>query len=430
VRPPIILVCSLVLIVAGSLTTLSVLQGQEHSAPPPPPGAKPAPQSAPQRPGHDISKWPFFSKQVYLAAQRGSEWLQRANRGDGRFIAGYVPALRAPLEGDSFLRQAGAAFALARAASYFNDDQAAAIARQAVLTLLEDTAPLDPKNPVVRCCTLPAGMANPLGAAAALVQAIHELPAPASDLLDQADQLCNFIRRAQRPDGSLACGEPGPDGKSAALDNEAIDLYTGEALYAVILSHQHRPSPWKLESIQKALPVFQARWRANKSPAGVARHTAAFTQAFLQTKDKFYADFIFEMNDWLCTLQYNQLDPQHPLWVGGFMSFVDGKPVPAPPQIVAAAWTESLVDAARVAREVGDVPRWERYKAALQRGLQFLTTLQYTEANSQHFADWYRPMIVGAFHASHTEGNIRLDFTQQAVSAMLAYLTHKVGLAD
>jgi hypothetical protein len=195
-------------------------------------------------------------------------------------------------------------------------------------------------------------------------------------------------------------------------------------------SQQHRPAPWKLEIVQKSLPAFQARWRANKNPAGIARHTAAYAEVYLQTKDKVYADFVFEMNDWICALQYNQLDPQHPLWVGGFMSSVDGKPVPAPPQIVAAAWPESLVDAARVARQVGDVPRWERYKAAVQRGLQFLTTLQYTEANSQHFADWYRPMILGAFHASHTDGNIRLEYTQQAVSAMLGYLTHKVGLAD
>jgi hypothetical protein len=428
VRPSLILVCSLVLLSAGSFTTLSVIRGQEH--PVPPPGAKQTAQPAPQRPGKDISRWPFFPKQIYLASQRGSEWLQRANRGDGRFIAGYAPALRAPLEGDSFLRQAGAACVLARAAGYFNDDQAAAIARQAVLTLLEDTAQLDPKNPVVRACTLPASMANSLGAAAILVQAIHELPAPASDLLDQADQLCNFIRRAQRTDGSLSCGETGPDGKASALDHEAIDLYTGEAVFALMCSQQHRPAPWKLEIVQKSLPAFQARWRANKNAAGIARHTAAYAEVYLQTKDKVYADFVFEMNDWICALQYNQLDPQHPLWVGGFMSSVDGKPVPAPPQIVAAAWTESLVDAARVARQVGDVPRWERYKAALQRGLQFLTTLQYTEANSQHFADWYRPMILGAFHASHTDGNIRLDYTQQAVGAMLGYLTHKVGLAD
>jgi hypothetical protein len=418
------------LIVVCSLTTLSVIHGQVRSTQPPPPLVKPAAQPAPPRPGHDISKWPFFSKQVYLAAQRGSEWLQRANRGDGRFIAGYAPALRAPLEGDSFLQQAGAAFTLAKAAKYFNDDQAAAIARQAVLTLLEDTAPDNPKNPVVRTCSLPAGMANPLAAAATLAQAIYELPAPASDLLDQADQLCNFIHHAQRVDGSLATGETGANSKAAVTDDEDSDLYAGEALYALIFSHQLRPVNWKLQFIQKALPVFQARWRAHKSPTGVGRLTAAYTETYLQTKEKVFADSIFEMNDWLCTLQYSQLDPQHPLWVGGFMSCVDGKPVPAPPQIGAAAWTGSLVDAARVARLVGDVPRWERYKAALQRGLQFLTTLQYTEANSQHFNDWFRPTILGAFHASHTDGNIRLNDTQQAVSAMLGYLTHKEGLAD
>jgi len=419
-----IIVSGVLLIGVGSFTTLSLTRGQERPAPPSPLGVNPTPRpaAAPQRPGRDLAKWPFFPKQIFLAAQRGSEWLQRANRSDGRFIPGYVPALRMPLEGDSYLRQAGAAFALARTAKYCNDEQAAAIARQALLTLLEDTAPPDPKSPAIRACTLPAGMVNSLGAAAALVQAIHELPAPASDLLDQADQLCNYLRGAQRPDGSLSSGEPGPEGKTA--DDEAVNFYAGEALFALMRSQQHRPAPWKLEVVRKALPLYQARWQANKNLLPVPRHTAAYTEAYLQTKDKAYADFVFAMNDWLCTFQYHQLDPQHPLWVGGFMSCVDGKPVPAPPQVVSAAWAESLVDAARVARQVGDVPRWERYKAALERCLQFLTTLQYTEANSQHFAEWYRPVILGAFHASHTDGNIRLDYTQQAVSAMVAYLTH------
>jgi hypothetical protein len=405
-----------VLIGVLSATTLSYLWGQERLAPPPA-GVKAASPPATKQITRDLTKWPFFPKQVYLATQRGSEWLQRANRGDGRFIPGYAPALRTQLEGDSYLRQAGAALALAKAARYFSDEQAAAIARQAVLTLLEDTAPEDPKNPTVRVCTLPAAMANALGASAALIQAIHELPAPADDLLAQAVQLCHGIRKSQRSDGSIACGE-------SDLDNEAIDFFTGEALVAVMRSQQYRPEAWKLEIVNKALPLYQVRWRAGKHPGAVPAHTAAFADAYLQTKDRAYADFVFEMNDWLCTLQYQQLDSQHPLWVGGFMGFADGKPVLAPPQVLSAVSAQSLVDAARVARQIGDVQRWERYKAAVERSLQFLTTLQYTEANSQHFAEWYRPAILGAFHASHTDGNIRLDYTHTAVCAMVGYLKH------
>jgi alkanesulfonate monooxygenase SsuD/methylene tetrahydromethanopterin reductase-like flavin-dependent oxidoreductase (luciferase family) len=38
-----------------------------------------------------------------------------------------------------------------------------------------------------------------------------------------------------------------------------------------------------------------------------------------------------------------------------------------------------------------DVKRYQRYREALELCLQFLTSLQYTDVNTVHFADWYRP---------------------------------------
>jgi hypothetical protein len=406
-----IMLFGLVVLGVAGVATLSWTQGQDRPAPV-------APVQAAPPPGRDLSKWAFLPKLIYRSGQTASEWLQRANGPDGRFVYGYLPALRTPMEGDSYLRQASAAFALARAARYYGNEQATALARQAVLTLLLDTGEEDAKNPQVRVCTLPPTAVNRLAGAAVLVQAISELPTPAADLLDKTDQLCNYLRKLQRADGSLICNE------GAADDAEAVNLYSGEALYALVHSYQQRPAAWKLEAVRKALPYYQARWRTAKNLALIPRHTAAYTEAYLMTKDKAYADCVFEMNDWLYTFQWTQLDPQHPLWVGGFMSCVDGKPSATQPQIVSAAYAESLAEAARVARQIGDVPRWQRYKDTLERCLQFLTTLQYTDGNSQHFAEWYRPVVLGAFHASHTDGNLRLDYTQQAVCAMVAYLIH------
>src|SRR5262249_41649121 len=64
----------------------------------------------------DAGKLSPLQKQMYASALRGTEWLIRANRTDGRFVYGYLPALRRVMEGDHYLQQAGAAFALARAA--------------------------------------------------------------------------------------------------------------------------------------------------------------------------------------------------------------------------------------------------------------------------------------------------------------------------
>jgi hypothetical protein len=120
------------------------------------------------------------------------------------------------------------------------------------------------------------------------------------------------------------------------------------------------------------------------------------------------------------------MEPRRLLWYGGFMSYQDGQPVDLPPTAASADCAEGRVEACRVARELGDLTRHQRYNEALERCLQFLGTLQYTDAGTQHFADWYRPRLVGAFHGSHQDGNLRIDYTQHAVSALFGYLEHVV----
>jgi hypothetical protein len=418
-RPSTLLVITIVFLAAVGMTTLSISRGQDRGPIPAGGGNAAAPAAKSAR---DLSKWPFVPKEAYLAGQRGSEWLQRVSRVDGRFLPGYLPALDAPLEGDNALRQAGAALALARAARYYKDANAAALASHALLTLMLDTAPLDSKNPAIRVCTFTAGMGNSAAGAALLVQAIHELPNPKADLLEQADELCNGLSTLRRPDGSIVCLEPGSDGQLPADDGEAGTIYAGEVLIALVRSQARQPAAWKLEMVQKALAHYQERWRAKKSQIMVARHTIAFTEAFFLTEDKAKADFVFEMNDWLATLQYRQTDPLPRNWVGGFKSAIDAQVVHAPPQIASAGYTESLISAGRVARQLGDTVRWERYKVGAEAGVLFLTGLQYTPANASHFAEWYRPRIIGGFHPSLADGNLRLDYNQQAICALVSYL--------
>ena len=373
----------------------------------------------------DLSKFTNQQRHFYMSAQRGTEWLQRANKPDGRFINGLLPALRLPLEGDSYVRQAGAAFALARASKFFGEDRAAAIAKQALLTLLLETS-VDPKEPHVR--NAPVHQLNPLAAAGLLVAAIHELPAPANDLLDQAEQLTNLLRKQILPDGSLNVAEVGVESKPGTLNAEAIQHYPGPALYGIIVSQRLRPAAWKLEALRKARVYYQQYWKHNKNVPMAAWHSAAYTEAYLHTKEPGFAEAVFEINDWLCGLQYQQVDPRRVAWMGGFQPWVEGKAVPLAPDIGSAGAVLSLAEACRLARAVGDVQRHQRYRQALESGLQFLTTLQYSEANTQHFADWYRPALVGAFHASAQDGNLRLDYSQNALAALVRYLEHVADL--
>jgi hypothetical protein len=418
--------CCGLLLVSGGFITLSLTRGQEASSATGPAATKSGaqssstPQDGANQPSRDLTKLPRLQQQIYLSARRGADWLRRANRADGRFVYGYLPDLKAHLEGDHYLRQAGAAYALARMARFFQEDDFAAVARQAILTLLLDTA-TDSSDPRARHTTLPSAVVNRLASAGLLVLAINELPSPGEDLLEQSEQLCNFVRKQQARDGSLRSSDAEAPPEA---DLEGVSSYPGEALAGLMRSQRHRPAEWKTDVVRKALPYYREWWRAHKTMTLVPWQTAAFTEAFLMTKEEAFAEFVQEMNDWLCGLQYSQLDPRHPLWSGGFMEWADGQPLPRAPQVHSGTYAESLVEASRVARQAGDVTRFQRYRESVERCLQFLTTLQYTDANTQHFTDWYRPVLLGAFHASHQDGTLRIDYTQEAACAMVQYLTY------
>jgi hypothetical protein len=427
------LVCVLVFAVGG-LATWSLTRGQPPidrqvvpAQPPPRPAAAVAPAAGDAAPLVPASPKPAadppsggsaLCQQVEISMACGAAWLFRMNGVNGRFLPGFLPALNAVMEGDDFLRQTGAALALARIARYTRDRDQAARATQAVLSLLDDTVTDDNAGVTLRHTPLPSSAVNRLAAAGLLVATINELPAPQDDLLKKSEELCAYLRKQHRGDGSLAWAED--DDKAAG---EGAQLYPGAALYGLMRSQAHRPAAWKTDVVRKALAYYAPWWRDHRGMTFVPWQSAAYAEAFLLTKEQPFADFVFEMNDWLCGLRHEGLDPRHPEWLGGFMSCADGRPVATAPDISTASFAESLAEACRTARAAADLPRHKRYSAALESSLQFLATLQYTDANTQHFAPLYRQrLLVGGFHASHQDGDLRIDYTQHAVCAMIQYL--------
>jgi hypothetical protein len=343
----------------------------------------------------------------HASARSGAEWLVRVhNDVSGRFLPGWLPAVNAPADDGDFLHQAAATAALARAARYYHDERYLMKARQAMLSLLADTRP-DPADPTCRITTQPVLIVNPLAAAGALLVAIHELQSPADDLLRQGEELANYIRKQQQPDGSFADGAPGP---------------TNWAVHGLVASLRNGQAAWKLEAIAKALPACRKQWQAGPSLARAAGLTPAFAEAFARTKDQAYADFVFAMCDWSCDFQYG-VDATQPAWVGGFKAVEHGKPALRAPDVSCAGNVGALALGCLVTLHAKDDARYRRYHEATELGCRFLTGLQYTDGNTGHFTPGYRTALIGGYHASLRDGNLRLDYNAQAVTALVTRLT-------
>ncbi len=416
----------LILAIVGFVIVLPGTIGQQPAQPLPASvqqtGLAATPPTVP--PGQTLADLPPVAQEILRGARGGAEWLCRVHQSNGRFLSGWIPDLNQPTDGDHFLRQAEATWALARAARVLRDDRYASHARLAVLTLLAETGP-DSTNAKARCTTLPSTVVNRLGAAGLLLATICELPEPAPDLLDQGEQLAVFIARRQQPDGSFRC----TDTPEEMADPDAINRYPGPALYGLMRSQGIRPATWKAEVARKALGYYRTWWRdeKHKQPAFVVWQSAAFAEGFVQSKswtanrqpDSAYAAFVFEMCDWLCGLQIRDLDVRHPHWRGGFNETVKGAGAPTAGG-ASCAW--ALIEACRVTRQMPDAERFARYRDSAYGAMQFLTTLQYTESNTQHFAQGYRQqMLLGGFHTSHEDGTLRLEHTEQAVAALTRY---------
>lgn len=362
-----------------------------------------------------------LQKQMLHSTQRATVWLTRMHTPNGRFVRGWLPDLNVELETDSYLRQAGAALALARAARFSGEAELNARATQCLLSLLDETT-LDEQTGA-RFTPLPSAAVNRLGAAGLLVAAINELPDPKADLLARSEQLCVYIRKQAQPAGWLAFTDQVPD--AVPGNHEAMQTYPGMALFGLQLSQRHKPAAWKGELLKKAVAFYHPWWRTNRTLEFLPWQVAAYTEAYLATRDPAFGNCVAEMADWLATLQYNKLDTP-PQWYGGFMGCTDGKAIAAAPQVSTAAYAETLVHAVRVARQAGDSTRERTYVETLERSVQFLMTLQYTEAKCQHFAEGYRHKVVGGFHVAAQEGALRLDATHHALTALVATLDHVV----
>lgn len=386
------------------------------------PATAAAPAARPPAPIDRFRKYnelPDLTRELVFATTRGMEWLSRdgIHQPSGRFIGGVNPALGKVTDDDNFIGQTLGAFALARAGRLTGEEKYTVRAAQTILALLVEV-PKDSANPAMRKPVQPNVICNRVAAAAHLALAIYELPEAAPELVRCGEELCEFLRSHVQPDGSIRCTEAGEPTDPAAAAHGAA------ALAALARSHQVGAAAWKQQVVAQGLAYYRKDFRAHPEPAAVPWLMLAAVEAHLATKDAATAEFAFEMADWLRALQYDGSERSRAAWAGGFPTVEGGRITQSPPTVGTAYYAMALADACRLIRhmERPDAARYDQYQRSLAQALQFVSSLQYGEENTQHFAAHFRPALVGAFHPSATDGNLRTSQTAVAVAALSQFL--------
>ncbi len=147
------------------------------------------------------------------------------------------------------------------------------------------------------------------------------------------------------------------------------DIYPGQALLSLVKFYKIKPQREYLEALEKAYNYYYNYWKNNKNFDFPPWQISAYSEMYRITKEKKYADFVFEMADWM--IKSGQQHNEYSIYkdyVGGFGS---------PPSIKTACLLMGLIDAYDIACILNDKYRMNIYKKCIKMGMHFILNLQY-----------------------------------------------------
>lgn len=183
------------------------------------------------------------------------------------------------------------------------------------------------------------------------------------------------------------------------------DYFPGQALLALAVAHESGVTEVIESKLAKAFQYYRHRYRYKRNFGQVSWMMQAFGKWWDTTRHALFADFVFEIGDWV--LQYQQEK------TGAFINDHQGDT----PGYTTALYLEGIAVGARLASLRGDDERRERYLESLRRGFGFLDRLviQARDASVLPNAEF----AVGGLRQSLYASDIRVDFVQHSLSAIL-----------
>jgi AMMECR1 domain-containing protein len=359
---------------------------------------------------------PVAMNTVRLAMRSAAERLVRTQGSDGTFLYRYEP-IKDRVESASFssVRHAGCAYSLAWAGAFDGaaegGDEFSWAATKALQSLLVRARSYSGTPDAI---FIPEGNGSQgkLGTTALTLLALQFEPL-AGLFADQRGALTNTLVAMQNSAGwfQVSIGHESEEPLSQ-------DYYPGEVLTALGHELLREARPGVARVFERAFPWYLAYFRSNPNTAFVLWQVDAWRlfdtySNASATSVTPYAEFVFEMVDWLLAYQYTASDTDLPEYVGGF-------PKPAMPRFSSACYTEAVIRALGLALKYGLTERVERYRAAARAGLSFVLRLQIGPESAFLFP--CPEKALGGISANLATFAMRSDFDQHAITAFLAAL--------
>ena len=240
-----------------------------------------------------------------------------------------------------------------------------------------------------------------------LILALAEWPEyPNRDALIR--QLAQGIVHQQQPDGTYRTvfGELGTDRR--------INEDPGVAMVALMRAYQLLHDPAFLASAEHAFLFYRGHWWRNPNSVFIPWQAQANLLLYQATAQPRYADFTFEMTDWLldvCQLTH----PRYPDEAGGF---TNREQEARPDTSSTATYLQGVNAAYQLAKLTKQQKRLDTYARAIRLGTCFLLLTQLTNEHAFFLKNPRR--AIGGFRQSLLRNFQRIEYLQYAAPALIA----------
>lgn len=333
---------------------------------------------------------------IYKSLIAASDWQLRMQKDDGSYEYFFNPSSQYYSRNDNLIRQALGAYSMAK--SYeLTGNKAYLDSAEKNIDFILTHAKYDNNFAYVSFAE-----DSELGSVAVTLIAILELP-DYKKYEKEINLFSNFLLFMQRNDGSF---------KTFYNSNrpDDFDFYPGETMLALAKLHKNTADKKYLEAVEKAFPFYKNYFAKTKHTAFYRWQTSTFYEMYELTKKKEYADFVFEMTDWIIKSQYDESNAPYPDFLGGF-SFTGGIPGAGTPVFV-----EGIADAYKTAKIANDKNRIIKYGKSLKLASRFILQLQFDDINTYYLKN--PETAVGAIRESLTSNNLRIDYTSHSIIAL------------
>jgi orotate phosphoribosyltransferase/AMMECR1 domain-containing protein len=342
-----------------------------------------------------------------------ARYLVTHQQADGNLYSSYEPFQNRLYEGIDLPRLAHGAWVLARAARVLGGDDLKRAAGSAINRVLKTARASEESEAGLRLETGDVGAQASLPALLAQVPSISEV----SFLLLALSNLANgdprrvmidnlsatLVRMAALPHGRIATHRD-PTASTDAFQ----DYFPGQALLALATAAEHSSATIDQDQLHRSFLYYRHRFRYQRHFGQVAWLMQAFSKWWQVTHEAQFAEFVFEVGDWL--LQYQQAK------TGAFINDHQSDT----PGYTTAVYLEGIGAAVHLAASLDNQERHRKYSESFLQGFGFLDQLIIQPRDESLLPN--PEQALGGLRQGLYFSVVRTDFVQHSLAAILGFL--------